>query len=134
MSARASMALGLNIPSATARLSGAAFAGAGSFGVMTGFVMSFMCVLWFAVLVCALAFQLAQVGACLLCALVDMRGHRAPLQRIAQLGTQKAVGRVASGAGVISIGQIAHHCRVLVDDVRQYCEVVVVDDDVNLAP
>src|SRR5690348_16509518 len=63
-----------------------------------------------------------------------MRRYRAPAESVAQLGAQKAARRVAGRTRVKSIGEIAHHRRVLVDDIRENIEIVVVDDDVDLSP
>ena len=74
------------------------------------------------------------MGARLVGTLVNMRRDRASTESVAQLGAQKATGRIAGRTSVKPIGEIAHHRRVLVDDVGENIEIVVVDDDVDFSP
>ena len=75
----------------------------------------------------------AQVDGRLFRIFVDVWGQRALLQRVAQLGAEKAAGRVAGDAGIETINQIAHHGRIFIDYLGEYLEVVVVDDGADLS-
>src|SRR5215510_13208979 len=101
---------------------------------MVGFSGLFMWMPVSALSACNLAFYFAHVSAGLVCAFIDM-GRQCPLaQRVAELGAQKAVGRIAGGTGVKPVGKIAHHCRVIVKNIGVDAEIVVVDDHMDLAP
>src|SRR6516165_8495012 len=77
------------------------------------------------------AFDLAPVQLRLLGAFKDMRGHAAPLQRLAELDAQETGRGVARDPRVEAVDQPADHGGILVEQFGYDREIVVVDDCVD---
>src|SRR4051794_1310977 len=82
---------------------------------------------------CFILFQIVQMDGRLFRTFVNVRNHRALLQRAAQFGSKKTTGLVTGHTRIETINETANHRRILIDYVGEYLEIVVVDNNVDLA-